>query len=155
MKNTEANTKFNIYLSYPVERDNKAMFFTQLQDYTNIGIEIRAWLLDWEKMDSYPSMTLYIPSEHEPFVHTCYLSRLLSKQDISYINNKIVSACKLLILFGDTCFMHSDNTKSEIECAQKNDVAIYTMPDLSPIAIDALKFTIKTIIKVENEDEEI
>ncbi len=154
MKDTISNTIFNIYLLYPTDRDNEGNFYRILKTYTNIGIEIMAYLIDWEKMDwvndniSFPKSYLYVPADHELFVHQAYKDHLLTKEDISSINCKILGGCDLSILFGSNGSY--SNIATELQFIKKEGIPIYTMPDLSPMAIDSLNLAIKLIIRAES-----
>lgn len=147
MKSTLLNTTFNIYLLYPTNRDDEVNFYKLLQDYINIGTEIYAYLIDWEKMDGLPKFKLYVPANHEVFIQSAYKSKFLTKEQIFFINCKIIETCNLLILFGD-CVKFGDN--KEIEYAKQKKIPIYVMPSLSFMAIDALKLAVKLIIKAED-----
>jgi len=153
MKDTALNTIFNIYLLYPTDRDDEGNFYRLLQNYTNIGIELQAYLLDWEKMDyisagvSFPKSYLYVPSDHDVFIHHAYKDRLLTKEEIRFINCKIIKHCDLLIVFGENGVRINHNIVEEVRYAKQENIPIYSMPDLSPLALDALKLAIKLVIK--------
>ena len=142
--NDTISNEFNIYLSYPMDRNNKGRFLRSIENYINIGTELKAYLIDWEKMDGLPKANLYVPAEHEMFIHRAYTNGLLTNEEISSINCEIVQTCNLLLLFG----AHNLSTKIvEVECAKRYKVPIYTMPDLFPTAIQALRFAITVILK--------
>ena len=153
MKNTILNTTFNIYLLYPTDRDNEGNFYRLLRNYSNIGIELQAYLIDWEKMyyiddnTSFPKSYLYVPADHELFIHRAYQDGMITKEQINSINSKIIEECNLLIYFGNGSVQPISHNLAEIECAKQKDIPIYTMPDLSPIAIDALRLAITFIVK--------
>lgn len=145
MKDTSLNTIFNIYLLYPIDRDDEGNLYRLLKNYTNIGIEIGAYLLDWEKMDGLPKAYLYVPADHELFVHRTYKDKLLTKEEIDFVNCKIIKECDLLVYFGNG--YESNKVERELECANQEDIPIYTMPDLSPMAVQALRLAIKLIVR--------
>lgn len=145
MKNTLLNTTFNIYLLYPTDRDDEGSFYRLLRNYSNIGIELGAYLLDWEKMDGLPKSYLYVPADHELFVQRAYKDSLLTKEQIDLVNCKIIKECNLLVFFGNG--YNSCRVAKELEYAKQEEIPIYTMPDLSPTAIQALRLAIKLIIK--------
>ena len=153
MKDTNITTLFSIYLSYPTNRNDKSNFYRQLKNYISIGTEISAYLIDWEKMDGFPKMHLYIPAEHEPFVHYAYLSKFITEKEIKAVNNNIVKNCQLLILFGEYDYEIDNNIKSEVQFANRHDIPIYCMPDLSPEAIQALKLSINLILHSNNVED--
>jgi hypothetical protein len=150
MKDTILNTTFNIYLLYPVDRDDEGNFYRLLRNYMNIGIELQAYLIDWEKMDGLPKSYLYVPADHELFIQRAYKDSLITKEQIIFINCKIISECNLLILFGGNGIHTNKVIKEELEYAKGEEVPVYTMPDLSPMAIQALRLTIKFILKSDN-----
>ncbi len=137
------NTIFSIYLLYPIDRDDEENFYKLLQEYINTGTEIYAYLLDWEKMDGLPKCRLYVPADHEVFIHSAYKSGFITKEEIQEINCKIIETCDLLILY-DGWGLEIDE---ELSCAKQEGIAVYNMPDLSAIAIDALKLAIQFIIR--------
>ena len=147
MRDIMTHTDFNIYLLYPTDRDNEANFYRLLRNYTNIGTEIQAYLIDWEKMDDFPKSKLYVPADHEIFMQCAYLNNLLTKEQISFINCEIIKLCDLLVLFGGYKVPDDSDITEEVLCAKHKEVPVYTMPDLSPMAIDALKLAIKLILK--------
>lgn len=140
-------TLFCIYLLYPMDRDDEANFYKLLQDCVNVGTEIFAYLIDWEKMDGLPKSTLYVPADHEAFTHYAYKGGLITKEQIDSINCEIVKECDLLILFGGYQPPTLGDIPKELYCAKEKKIPIYTMPDLSPRAMDALKLAIKLIIR--------
>ena len=148
MKNIALNTTFNIYLLYPTNRDDEGNFYRLLRNYSNIGIELQAYLIDWEKMEGLPKSYLYVPADHELFVHRAYKDSLLTKEQITSINCKIIRSCNLLINFGNGAAVGS-NLPKELSYAQQEKIPIYSMPDLSPMAIQSLRLAIKLIIKAE------
>lgn len=157
MKDTTVNTIFSIYLLYPIDREDEDNFYKLLQNYTNIGTEIYAYLLDWEKMDGFPKFRLYVPADHEVFINSAYKSGFISKEEITSINCKIIEKCDLLILFGEhvsgelIAAYHKDGRKDEeLDYAKQQKIPVYTMPSLDSVAIQALKLAIKFIIRSED-----
>lgn len=146
MKDTTANTIFSIYLLSPIDRDDEENFYKLLQEYINVGTEIYAYLIDWEKMDGLPKFRLYVPADHEVFIHSAYKSGFINKEQITSINCKIIETCDLLIHYGGWGL----GVAEELSCAKQKGVAVYSMPDLSPIAIDALKLAIQFIIRARD-----
>lgn len=153
MGNITSDNVFSIYLLYATDRDDDGNFYRLLQNYTNIGTEIYAYLLDWEKMECiddntpFPKFRLYVPADHEVFIHRAYKGGFLTKEHIVAINCKIMDTCDLVIVF-DGRGLDIDR---EIKYAKQDNIPLYTMPDLSPAAIQALKLAIKLIIRSEEE----
>lgn len=150
MKNTTASTIFSIYLLYPIDRDDEGNLYRALKTYSNIGIELQAYLIDWEKMDGLPKSHLYVPADHDIFIHRAYKDCLLTKEDISFINCKIINNCDLLILFGSNGVSTNSNIATELQFVKREGIPIYSMPDLSPMAIQSLQLAIKLILKAED-----
>jgi len=145
MKNV-TSTQFNIFLAYPTCRKDEDNFYRVTKNYINIGTQIKAYLIDWEKMDGLPKCNIYIPAEHEVFIHCAYTNEFLSEEQITTVNCEIIDNCDLFVLFGG--FKPTDNVAiQEAIYARNKGVAVYTMPDLSPDAINALKFAIICILK--------
>ena len=146
MRNIISDKAFNIYLLYPVDRDNKKGLSRLLRACIDVGEEIRAYLIDWEKMDGLPKSNLYVPADHEVFVQCAYDNEFLTKENINFVDCEIIKLCDLLVLLGNYNPLAGDIVE-KVECAKGADIPIYTMPDLSPEAISALKFAIKLIKK--------
>lgn len=138
---------FKIYLAYPTNRTNVAQFKKVIKSYRRIGTEIRAYLIDWEKMDGLPRCDLYNPADHELFVSTAYKNSIIEDADILATNCEIISGADLLVRFGT----YRGRPIKEVQFARANGLAVYTMPDISEIAIRTLRFSIVTIIKARND----
>ena len=150
MRNIISDKAFNIYLLYPVDRDNKKGLSRLLRACIDVGEEIRAYLIDWEKMDGLPKSNLYVPADHEVFVQCAYDNEFLTKESINFVDCEIIKLCDLLVLLGNYNPLAGDIVE-KVECAKGADIPIYTMPDLSPAAISALKLAIKLIIRSEGQ----
>jgi dTDP-4-amino-4,6-dideoxygalactose transaminase len=136
---------FNIYFNTPFNRNKAGDLQTRLRQYINIGTEIKAYLLDWEKMDNFPKITLYIPAEHDTFVQLAYLHKFLTQKQIYFINCNIMHLCNLFIQFGNE--EDDRRTYREFEWAKENEIPIFFMPDLSEEAIASLKCAIKQVLR--------
>jgi hypothetical protein len=119
---------------------------------TNIGEEIKAYLIDWEKMDGLPRSHLYVPAEHELFVRIAKKNKFITNTQMLAVNCEIVKRCHLLILYGGYNTTYS-NILTEVKTAKANGIAIYTMPDLSCESMQALRFTLKCVSKLSDDDE--
>jgi len=146
MRSNISSKDFNIYLLYPINRDDKKGLSHLLRTCIDIGEEIRAYLIDWEKMDGLPRANLYVPADHEIFVQCAYNNNFLTKENINFIDCEIIKLCDLLILLGSYNPLEKDVVE-KVECTKEAEIPIYTMPDLSPAAISALKLAIKLIVK--------
>lgn len=152
MRSNISSKDFNIYLLYPINRDDKKGLSHLLRTCIDIGEEIRAYLIDWEKMDGLPRSHIYIPAEHELFISTAYKNKFITQTQILATNYDIIKTyVDLVVLFGDYDPTY-ENIVADIGAAKKSGVPIYTMPNLSGTAIDALKFSIKCVLHMD-EDE--
>lgn len=111
--------------------------------YKRIGEEIKAYLLDWEKMDGYPKCDLYVPAEHDEFVQIAFDKKYIDETQILDTDCEIIRRCNLVIAYGDP--LRSRGMKVEIDYATEHDVTVLFMPNLSPDTIHTLKFTIKLL----------
>lgn len=152
-RNLASGDTFNIYLLYPIDRNDQANFYRHLQNYSNVGTEIFAFLLDWEKMEMispkipFPKCNLYVPADHEIFIHTAYLNTFLTEKQIDIIECSIIKRCDLFVSFGQYDSAEYPSMIKRFQYAEQQNMPIYTMPDLSPHSIEALKLAIKLIIR--------
>jgi hypothetical protein len=148
MKTAILPNYFNIYLLYYFDRNNKKDFFSILKHYMDIGEEIKAWLIDWEKMDGFPKANLYVPANSEIFIQTAYNNKILTKEKIAAVDCEIIKYCNLLLVYGkynDYESLSQDIT-IRTDAAVDAEVPIYIMPDLSLETINALRLAIKLVI---------
>jgi len=141
---------FRIYLSHMI-RGPKGLDATEkeIQENINIhiviGTEIKAYLIDWEKMDGLPKTSLYVPAEHDEFVQLAYNKKYIDEAQILDIDCDIIDKCNLLVAFGNP--NHSRGMQVEIQHAVDNEIPIYHMPSMSIVAIKSLNFAIKLILR--------
>ncbi len=64
--------------------------------------------------------TLYVPAEHEEFVHRAYVNGMLTIDQILEIDCDIVKSCDALIALGQI----SNGMRKEIDCAHANGLKI-------------------------------
>jgi len=149
MSNLISDRHFNIYLNTPVNRSKVSNLQSVLRSYIRIAIEIQAYLIDWEKMNNFPKINLYVPAEHDTFIQLAYLHKFITTKQVSFINCNIIHLCNLFIQFGSEELMKKQ-PKTEFNWAKSNHIPIYLMPDLGSSAIEVLKFTIEDILKENN-----
>jgi len=147
MKRTE--DIFRIYMSHWIrgpkgEQATKKDIEENIDKHILIGTEIKAYLIDWEKMDGLPKCDLYIPAEHDEFVQIAYDKKYLDEHKILDVDCEIIEKCNLLIAFGDPSL--SRGMQIEMEYAASNGIPIYFMPTLSEDTIHTLNFTIKLLL---------
>lgn len=141
---------FKIYLSHalagPKGKDaTDDDIWENVFTYRKIGEEIKAYLIDWEKMDGLPKSYLYVPADHEEFVFNARIMKYVTVPEILKVDCAIVHTCSLLIAFGD--HTQSGGMQVEIEYAKDEEIPIYFMPNLQSYSIKALKYVIKQILK--------
>lgn len=145
------NEIFRIYFSHIIrgKKGNKATD-QEIQDNIDravwVGTQLKSYLLDWEKMDGFPKLDLYIPGEHDEFVQIAWKKKFINEEQILNVDCTILDRCRLIILYGDYL---SKGMKIEFEHAKSNDISIFSMPSLSDLSVDSLKFAIKLICIAE------
>lgn len=144
------NKIFRIYLSHAVRGVNRDIathreIETNVVKYIAVGIEIKAYLIDWEKMGGFPKMALYIPAEHAEFVEAAKDKKYLNEGQILDIDCGIINKCSLLIAYGD--HTQSRGMQVEIQYATDEKIPVYFMPNFKDSSIKALKYVIKQILK--------
>jgi hypothetical protein len=141
---------FRIYLSHTI-RGKKGNLATDKDIEINIrkacwvGEQIKAYLIDWEKMDGLPKSYLYVPGEHDEFVQIVYNKKWLTEEQILGADCDIIDRCHLVIAYGD---YHSKGMEVEIKHAAECSIPIYFMNNISPPALEHLKSSIILISSV-------
>ena len=139
---------FRIYLSHYI-RGPKGNEATQkdiaenIAKHIAIGTEIKAWLIDWEKMDGFPKCDLYIPAEHDEFVQIAYNKSYIKEEQILDVDCNIIRKCSLLIAWGDPS--RSTGMTVEVEYAGRIGIPILFAVALNNSTIMALKQAIAYI----------
>lgn len=140
---------FIIYMSHPIRgkkgNDATSKDVEEANNLAkNIGEQLKAYLIDWEKMDGFPKMELYVPADHDEFVFIAYSNGYITETEVLDVDCKIIDKCSLLIVYGDYL---SSGMQVEFEHATKKGIPIYKMPTLSDLSIEALRFAIHLILK--------
>ena len=143
---------FKIYLSHSIRGPSGVNATTEeiganLRKYVVVGTEIKAYLIDWEKMDGFPKTELYVPADHDEFVQIAFDKEYINEKQILDVDCDIIKTCNLLLACGD--YIQSRGMKVEIQYAKDNGVPVYFMPTISDSIIKALKYTLKLILKEE------
>ena len=146
----EKDNVFRIYLSHQIRGPNgikatQEEINRNITKHIAIGNEIKAYLLDWEKMDSFVKCSLYVPAEHDEFVQLAYNKKYLDETEILSIDCNIIDRCNLLIAFGD--YSLSRGMQVEIEFAIQNKTPVFYMSELNRNIIESLKFAIQIVLK--------
>ena len=145
---------FRIYLSHWIrgpkgKNATKEEIQYNINKFIRIGQEIQAYLLDWEKMDGFPKMDLYIPAEHDEFVQIAFDRNYLKEEQILDVDCGIINGCNLVIVYGD--YKLSRGMQVEIEHATEMGIPIYFMPSMDSASIRSLNFAIRMILKEGEE----
>ncbi len=140
--------KFKIYMSHCIrgKSGSKATdreIWDNIEKYKSIGEELRAYFIDWEKMDGFPKIELYVPADHEEFVQVAWRKGYIDEEQVLDVDCDIVDRCSLLILFGD---YYSKGMKVEGNYAGKVGIPIFNMPLINEVTIQALKFSIHLLL---------
>ena len=144
------NKVFKIYLSHSLagakgKEATDGDIWENVYKYRKIGTEIKAYLIDWEKMDGFPKFYLYVPADHEEFVFNARKMKYINVPKILDIDCAIVRSCDLVIACGD--HLQSKGMQVEIDHASKMGIPVYFMPVYSLETIRLLKHSIKLILK--------
>ena len=116
-----------------------------LKKYALIGTEIKAYLIDWEKMDGFPKMDLYVPADHDEFVQIAFDKNYIDERQILDVDKEIINSCSLLIACGD--HTQSRGMTVELEYARHKEIPIYFMPMFSAGVIAPLKHSLRLILE--------
>ena len=140
---------FKIYLSHSIRGPGGVNATTEeiganLRKYVVVGTEIKAYLIDWEKMDGFPKMELYVPADHDEFVQIAFDKEYINEKQILDVDCDIINTCSLLIACG--CHTQSRGMQVEIQYAKDNGIPVYYMPAISDSTIGSLKYTLKLIL---------
>lgn len=144
--------KFKIYLSHQIrgpkgDDATDEEIQSNIELYKAIGQELKAYFIDWEKMDGFPKIELYVPADHDEFVLISYQRGYLTETEILSTDCGIIDTCDLVIMFSN---YRSHGMQVEEAYAAKEGIAIYQMPRLSDMTIEALKFCIHLLITAED-----
>lgn len=152
-KTTPDTQPFRIYMSHQI-RGPKGDAATA-EDIANnikiakgVGTEIQAYAIDWEKMDGFPPIHIYIPAEHDEFVQIAYINGYLTETQILACDCEIINRCQLLLIYGDTL---SRGMQIEERHAIENNIPIFRMPVLCRETIEALQFVIHLLLTREGK----
>lgn len=141
---------FRIYQSHSIRGPSgidatKTEIEANLIKYVRVGTKIKAYLIDWEKMDGFPKMDLYVPAEHDEFVQIAYNKKYINEEQVLDVDCTIIDSCSLLIACGD--YTQSRGMQVEIQYASEHGIPIYYMPLESKDEIKSLKYSIKLILE--------
>jgi len=148
------NNTFKIYLSHQIRgpKGNNATeedVCNNIIIHKNVGEQLKAYFLDWERMDGFPKIYLYVPADHDEFVQTAWKKKYLNESQILDVDCAIINTCDLVIAYGDAEL--SNGMRVEINYATTHNVPLYMMPSLSEMSIEALKFVIHLILESESD----
>ncbi len=140
---------FNIYFSHRrntlKDMNKKDSYY---YNYSNTGEEIRAYLIDWEKMDGLPKCNLYVPSDYVTLIKGLYHLGYIDDDKLLDVNLHIIKYSNLVISFGN--YADTDMI-AELKYAHEYKIPVYNMSNITATSIEALKFTIKLVLKAEGE----
>ena len=112
--------------------------------YWQAGEEIKAYLLDWEKMDGFPKMRLYSPFDYMPFICMAYIEDIVDDKGMQKVHENLIAGSDLIIDFGD----HATTLKN-LKVAREYGVPVFNAPYLDEKVIQSLRFTIKLILSAD------
>lgn len=149
MSNAWSTSNFRVYCSHPI-RGKKGPAAT-MEDIRrnnewacNLAEELRAYLLDWQRMYGLPSTYLYVPAEHDEFVTIAYKDKILTEKEILDVDKKILSGCDLMLMFGNYI---SSGMEVELEHSCKEQIPVFKFSKLSPAVANELYNTLVLLTK--------
>ena len=114
------------YMSHSIraEHGNKATL-AQMNENCQLAVDfanqLRAYLMDWHRMDGLPLLGLYVPGENDEFVQIAYKRGYLTEEEILEVDCAIIDKCNLLIVYGKYV---SGGMKVEIDYCKNNNIPI-------------------------------
>ncbi len=136
------------YLSHQI-RGNKGNDATKedieknLQRAIKAGQGIRAYLLDWERMEGFPTVDLYIPAEHDELLYYLFCRGWITIEQLLEADCAILDKCDLLIVLGTQI---SKGMSVEMEYAKDHNIPIYMIGYVDKDTMGALKDIYKKFI---------
>ena len=121
--------------SEDIEKNNKKAI--------KAGQEIRAYLLDWERMEGFPSVNLYVPAEHDEALAYLWRRGWVTIDHLLAADCAILDKCDLLIVLGVPI---SRGMAIEIEYAKNHNIPIYMIAYVGRDTMGALKDIYKKVI---------
>ena len=136
------------YLSHKI-RGNKGDDATleemerNLQMAIKAGQEMKAYFLDWERMEGFPKVDLYVPAEHDEVLSFIYHKGWITIKQLLEADCALLEKCDLLIVLGTQI---SKGMKVEIDYAQTHNIPIYMIGYVDKDTMGALKDIYKKVI---------
>ena len=146
---TNTSDVFRIYLSHLIrgpkgDAASDQEIANNIQEHIKVGEEMRAYLIDWEKMEGFPKSYLYVPADHDEFVQIAYKRKYINEEQILDTDCAIIERSNMLIAYGN--FTVSRGMKVEINYASDKGIPILYLPKLSVDTMNTLKLTIKLLL---------
>jgi len=139
--------RYRIYLSHAI-RGPKGSFASEktiarnCQKAIQVGKQIQAYLLDWEKLDGFPAGSIYVPAEHDEALRIALDKGFLTVDQILEIDCEIVGRCDLLLAYGPI----SSGMKAEIQYAQKHNIPILFFDAWDAQVSRSLKYVLSQVL---------
>lgn len=151
------NKIFRIYLSHAI-RGKAGLRATQEEINKNIAIasyigeQLKAYFLDWEKMEGFPKIDLYVPADHDEFTQIAYNKKYITEEQILDVDCDIISKRDMIIAYGN--YKASRGMKIELEFAHKNGISTTIISSLSEESIQGLKLVLRLLFIADGWLEE-
>lgn len=140
---------FRIYMSHSI-RGKNGVNATQeeidknIEHAIEVGTQIQAYAIDWEKMEGFPPINIYVPANHDEFVQIAYHEGYLNETQILDTDCIIINRCDLVIVYGEP---YSRGMQIELSYATRMEIPVFKMPVLNEMTIDALRYVIYLLLK--------
>jgi len=112
-----------------------------------IAEEVAAWI-----RKNVPELELYVPAEHEDFVHICWKELYLTEDQILEIDCKILGKRDFHIVYVENNWT-GGGIGIEITAAKKYGKIIFYISSLDEVTAAALRVVVKDLLKGKRDDE--
>ena len=143
-----SNPIFRVYLSHPIMGINGSSA-TQEEINKNIeiakevGRELQAYAIDWEKMDGFPPIYIYVPADHDEFIQIAYQKGYITITEILDCDCEIINKCQLVIMYGT---YYSSGMQIEFNYAKEHGIPTLNIPQICNETVSALQMLIHIIL---------
>jgi len=142
-------TKIKLYMSHPIrgpkrEKATDEDMRKNNQKAIDTANKLRAYFLDWHRMDGLPEVELYVPAENDEFVLNAHRRGYLNEEQILACDGDIIDTCQAVLAMGNP--RHSAGMQWEIAHATATDKPVFQFNSVTPTAIKNLRYVIDTLL---------
>jgi len=139
---------FRIYMSHPIrgpkrEKATDADMQKNNKRAHDVAEQLRAYFLDWQRMDGFVPIEIYVPGENDEFIIHAYRRGYLTEDQILDCDCDIISTCDMVLALGDYT---SNGMKVEIDFATAEDIPVFRFSRVQKTVVRNLYTIIETIM---------